>query len=61
MYPVFGHFNKTLVAWAMRKYRRVKATRYGRAGFSNSFREEAVSLRALAERHGRCVCLMGAV
>ncbi|MEF8715524.1 MAG: group II intron maturase-specific domain-containing protein [Accumulibacter sp.] len=22
MYPVFRHFNKTLVAWAMRKYRR---------------------------------------
>jgi len=26
-----------------------------------AFREEAVSLCALAERHGRCVCLMGAV
>ena len=24
MYPVFRHFNKTLVAWAMRKYRRLK-------------------------------------
>ncbi|MBK8577824.1 MAG: hypothetical protein IPN78_05925 [Candidatus Accumulibacter sp.] len=26
-----------------------------------AFREEAVSLRALAEMHGRCVCLMGAL
>jgi RNA-directed DNA polymerase len=24
MYPVFRHFNKTLVAWAMRKYKRLK-------------------------------------
>jgi RNA-directed DNA polymerase len=24
LYPVFRHFNKTLVAWAMRKYRRFK-------------------------------------
>ncbi len=24
MYPVFRHFNKTLVAWAMKKYRRLK-------------------------------------
>ena len=24
MYPVYRHFNKTLVAWAMRKYRRLK-------------------------------------
>ena len=24
MYPVFRHINKTLVAWAMRKYRRLK-------------------------------------
>ncbi len=24
MYPVFRHFNKVLVAWAMRKYRRLK-------------------------------------
>jgi RNA-directed DNA polymerase len=24
MYPVFRHFNKTLVAWAMRQYRRLK-------------------------------------
>ena len=24
MYPVLRHFNKTLVAWAMRKYRRLK-------------------------------------
>ena len=32
MYPVFRHFNKTLVAWAMRKYRRFKGhkTRAGR-------------------------------
>ena len=24
LYPIFRHFNKTLVAWAMRKYRRLK-------------------------------------
>lgn len=24
LYPVFRHFNRTLVAWAMRKYRRLK-------------------------------------
>lgn len=24
VYPVFGHFNKRLVAWAMKKYRRLK-------------------------------------
>jgi len=24
MYPVFYHFNQTLVEWAMRKYRRLK-------------------------------------
>ena len=24
MYPVFKHFNRTLVAWAMRKYKRLK-------------------------------------
>ena len=24
LYPVLRHFNKTLVAWAMRKYRRLK-------------------------------------
>jgi len=32
LYPVFRHFNKTLVAWAMRKYRRLKGhkTRAGR-------------------------------
>jgi RNA-directed DNA polymerase len=25
LYPVFRHFNRTLVAWAMRKYKRLKA------------------------------------
>jgi RNA-directed DNA polymerase len=24
MYPVLRHFNKTLVAWAMRKYKKLK-------------------------------------
>ena len=24
LYPIFRHFNKTLVAWAMRKYRRLQ-------------------------------------
>ena len=24
LYPVFRHFNRTLVAWAMRNYRRLK-------------------------------------
>lgn len=33
MYPVLRHFNKTLVAWAMRKYRRLKGHKIRAAKF----------------------------
>ena len=33
MYPVFRHFNKTLVSWAMRKYKRLKGHKIRAARF----------------------------
>ena len=34
LYPVFRHFNDTLVRWAMRKYKRLRRHKTGRAGSS---------------------------
>ena len=54
-------FQQKLVAWAMRKYRRLKRHKIRASRvLEQLFRETAASLRALAERNGRCVCLMGA-
>lgn len=41
LYPVFRHLNKTLVAWAMRKYRRLKGHKTRASRF----------LKAVAEKH----------
>lgn len=41
LYPVFRHLNKTLVAWAMRKYRRLKGHKTRASRF----------LEAVAEKH----------
>ncbi len=62
MYPVLRHFNKTLVAWAMRKYKRLKGHKIRAKPVSRANRRNrAVSLRTLATWDGRCVRLMGAV
>ena len=40
MYPVLRHFNKTLVAWAMRKYRRLKGHKTRAARFLEDLAEK---------------------
>jgi len=40
MYPVFRHFNLTLVAWAMRKYRRLKGHKTRASLFLESVAEK---------------------
>jgi hypothetical protein len=50
--PMFGHFNKTLVAWAMKKYKRLKRHKTRAATFLETNRGNAAwSLRALAARY----------
>lgn len=44
MYPVFRHFNKTLVAWAMRKYRRLKGHKTRASLFLQKLAERQPSL-----------------
>jgi RNA-directed DNA polymerase len=44
MYPVLRHFNKTLVAWAMRKYRRLKGHRTRASRFLERISEKQPSL-----------------
>jgi RNA-directed DNA polymerase len=39
-YPVFRHFNKTLVAWAMRKYRRLKGHKIRASRFLEQLSEK---------------------
>jgi hypothetical protein len=41
MYPVLKHFDRTLVAWAMRKYKRLKGHKIRASLF----------LESIAERH----------
>jgi RNA-directed DNA polymerase len=40
MYPVFRHFNKTLVAWAMRKYKRLKGHKIRASRFLEQLSEK---------------------
>jgi len=40
MYPVFRHFNKTLVAWAMKKYRRLKGRKRQTSHFLQHIAEQ---------------------
>lgn len=40
MYPVFRHFNKTLVAWAMKKYRRLKGHKIRASRFLEQLSEK---------------------
>ena len=62
MYPVWRHFNKTLVAWAMRKYKPLQRHKTRAAIFlEKNSRKRAASVCTLASRYGRCVRLMGAV
>ena len=61
MYPVLRHFNKTLVAWAMRKFRRLKGHKTRACIFIGYFEKAAAIVRTLATRDGWRVCLMGAV
>jgi hypothetical protein len=62
MCPVFRHFNKNVGGLGDEEVQTAEGPQGAGEQVSRTvFREEAVSLRALAERHGRCVCLMGAV
>ena len=61
MYPIFRHFNKTLVAWAMRKFKRLRGPRRGQPAPRKYRGEAAPSFRTLAARNRGRVCLMGAV
>ena len=56
------HFNQTLIAWAMRKYRRLKGHKSAGKPLHGGYREAAAtSVCTLATRDGWRVCLMGAV
>jgi hypothetical protein len=51
-----------LVAWAMRKYRRLKGHKIRASRFLEQLSEKKPYLFVhWQKRHGRCVCLMGAV
>lgn len=50
LYPVLRHFNLTLVAWAMRKYRRLRHRKTWAAKFMEKIAEENPDLLA----HWRC-------
>lgn len=63
LYPMFRHVNLSLVAWAMRKYKRLSGhRRRGQASSLETISEKNPHLfGALAERYYRRVRLMGAV
>lgn len=44
LYPIFRHFNKTLVAWAMRKYKRLKNHKTRASRFLEQIAEKYPSL-----------------
>jgi hypothetical protein len=50
MYPVLRHFNMTLVAWAMRKYRRLKGHKVRASLFLESIAERQPHLFAHWQR-----------
>ena len=41
MYPVLRHFNNTLMAWAMRKYRRLKGPQDAGVSLHRGYFEES--------------------
>jgi RNA-directed DNA polymerase len=60
-YPMFRHVNRSLVAWAMRKYKRLAGHKTRASIFLETIsRKTRVSSR-IAERDCRRVRLMGAV
>ena len=58
--PLLRYVNQTLLAWALRKFKRFKPTRYARASSSKIVPAKRASLCALAAWYDRCVCLTGA-
>ena len=60
--PIFWHVNLTLLRWARRKFKRFEAHSTQAWSLSGATaREQGASLRTLASRNERWVCLMGAV
>ena len=61
LYPLLRYVNQTLLAWAMRKFKRFKAHKIRASLLSaKAGSGKRGSLRALATRYDRHVCLMGA-
>jgi RNA-directed DNA polymerase len=59
--PLLRYVNQTLVAWAMRKFKRFQAHKVRASPVSTeTVPAKRASLRALADWHDRYVCLMGA-
>ena len=62
LYPLLRYVNQTLLAWVMRKFKRFKAHKIRAESLSSKTGSgKRGSLRALATRYDRHVCLMGAV
>ena len=62
MYKVLRHFNKTLVAWAMRKYKSLRGRKNKSDKiFARNSKKRATVVCALEKGYDRIVCLMGAV
>ena len=62
MYRLVRHVNKTLVRWAMRKFRHLRGRKTRAMRVLERVGEaEAEFVRSLAARDVGCVCLMGAV
>lgn len=58
---VWRHFNKTLVSWAMRKYKRFRGHKTKAAKFIKGIADKQLSLVVHWPcRYARCVCLMEA-
>jgi hypothetical protein len=61
LYPVFRYVNLKLRAWVMRKFKRFKYHTIQASKFlTKACRDTCGSLRSLADRQERYVCLMGA-
>ena len=61
LYTMLRYVNQTLLAWAMRKFKRFKAHKVRASHFLQKLVRIKRACSSLADRHDRRVCLMGAV
>ena len=59
--PLLRYVNQRLLDWVMRKYKRLRGHKVRASQFLQRLQELCEPFRALADRHDRHVCLMGAV